>query len=394
VISVLHGDCRAVLAGMEPDSFDAVVTDPPYHLTAEKRGGTGPASLNLASPAGRSRITTGFMGRAWDGGDVAFRPETWAAVLRVLRPGAHLAAFGGERTFHRLACAIEDAGFEIRHTIAWLYASGFCKVGYIRGTDGEHVMNGWAGSLKPAMELICLARKPMSERNTAENMRRWGTGALNIDAGRVEYTPGGRPSDSCWSKNAKSGNKDGSRIYNGGYKTTNLTIAEKEHPAGRWPANLAHDGSDEVLAAFARFGERRTAGNVNPTNQPIGYMSGSERKALPINHQDTGTAARFFFTAKAASWEREGDHPTIKPLALLEWLVTLVTPPGGRVLDPFCGTGTTLAACDWLGLEAVGIEQDAKTCRDAEAKIQRLRARRMLGKVTPTEISPDQMRLF
>jgi DNA modification methylase len=124
---LFHGDCLDVLRGMDEASVDSVVTDPPYHLTTGKKGGTGPASLNLNSPAGRSRVTTGFMGKAWDGGDVAMRPETWAEVLRVMKPGAHLVAFGGTRTYHRMVCAIEDAGFEIRDQLAWLYGSGFPK---------------------------------------------------------------------------------------------------------------------------------------------------------------------------------------------------------------------------------------------------------------------------
>jgi site-specific DNA-methyltransferase (adenine-specific) len=176
-----------------------------------------------------------------------------------------------------------------------------------------------------------------------------------------------------------------------------------DHATGRWPANLCHDGSPEVLEAFARFGVlqsgtgavKRASSADRNGNQGATYGAESRPDGTPmICHGDTGTAARFFFCGKAQSWEREGNHPTVKPTALMEWLVSLVTPPGGPVLDPFCGTGSTLVACDWLGIPATGIELDPKTCADAERKVKRLRARRMRGEVERHEPLPGQLALF
>jgi DNA modification methylase len=438
-INVLCGDCRTLLAGLEADSFAACVTDPPYHLTTDKRGGIGIASLNVSSPAGRSRISTGFMGTIWDGGDVAFRPETWAAVYRVLKPGAHLVAFGGTRTYHRLACAIEDAGFEIRDQLAWMYASGFPKsldvskaidraAGAERDVVGELISRfkepyeqrrvaygtfkpdvnddgystrlvtapaseaarqwqGWGTALKPAWEPIVLARKPLSEGTVAANVLRWGTGAINVDAcrvtaSRVDIAAAARPVRN----NLKMFVGDGAGRGD----------SRHDMSAGRWPANVAHDGSPEVLEAFARFGERGGTATYQRSTAETLKANGWGHANPKQQHGfgDTGTTSRFFFCAKARPYEREGSHPTVKPGALMEWLVNLVTPPGGAVLDPFCGTGSTLAACDWLGLDATGIDEDPSTCADAERKVRRLRARRMIGDSPPASPSPGQLDLW
>src|SRR5688500_4525271 len=179
-VRVLEGDCRDVLRTLPTESVHSIVTDPPYHLTTGKKGGTGPASVNLDSPYGRSRITTGgFMGATWDGGDVAFQPDTWRECLRVLKLGGHLLAFGGSRTYHRLACAVEDAGFEIRDQIMWLYGSGFPKSTNLGGD-----WDGWGTALKPAHEPIVVARKPLIG-TVAANVLAHGSGALNIAGCRV-----------------------------------------------------------------------------------------------------------------------------------------------------------------------------------------------------------------
>ena len=344
---VIHGDCLAVLAGMAENSLDAAVTDPPYHLTGDNR-----TPLRASGdPAQRARVAAGgFMNAKWDGGDVAFRPETWAAIMRVLKPGGHLVAFGGTRTYHRLACAIEDAGFEIRDMLAWLYGSGFpksldvskaidkaagtgrevvgSKVGlpgyslkdndtdghgrqtYSRftnadaecaitapATDAARRWEGWGTALKPAHEPICLARKPLSEGTVAANVLRWGTGALNIDACRTETNPnvddprlGGKGS---WGTTKMAKN-----VYKGGYAGVRVGSSA----LGRWPANLAHDGSDEVVAMFP---DAAGGGNIKQGRDP-GYGGGWQTQAKP-SMGDSGSAARFF-----ASFPMEDECPSIK----------------------------------------------------------------------------------
>ena len=465
MITILPGDCREVLAGLEANGFAACVTDPPYGLEFMAKDWDAPWQLGGKSPlfGDRKTATPGGWGgtrnancrrcggRArgaktcqcevpdWDEAPEATRLrqmrgfqdwcEDWArAVYRVLKPGAHLVAFGGTRTYHRLACAIEDAGFEIRDQLAWVYGSGFPKsldvskaidravgvdgelgdvVGkssakrtamagdfaggeyrqYFPATDAARQWAGWGTSLKPAHEPIVLARKPLSEGTVAANVLRWGTGALNIDASRVNIADEEHERLAEW--HTKYGQRDyaNGEIY-GDYEHGRISAP---HARGRWPANLAHDGSPEVLEAFARFGERPTS-QQQTEGVRRGRGNGWGNCSDGPHHGDTGTAARFFYTAKAAKFEREGSHPTVKPVALMEWLVGLVTPTGGAVLDPFCGTGSTLVACDWLGIDATGIELDPQTCADAERKVKRLLARRMRGDdAAPSASLPGQM---
>lgn len=319
--TIYHADCLVALAQLPENSIDACVTDPPYHLTAGKKGGSGEASVNLDSPYGRSRITTGFMGKQWDGGDVAMRPDTWAAVLHVLKPGAHLLAFGGTRTYHRMVCAIEDAGFEIRDQIGWAFGTGFPKS---LNLDGE--WTGWGTALKPAWEPICVARKPLIG-TVAENVRQHGVGALNIAGCRVP-TDSGRPL-----REARR-NEQSDEDRNAYHKGLAGSKAVGDTDLGRWPANIIHDGSDEVIAAFP------------------------------------ADAARFFYSAKASKAERHGSkHPTVKPVALMQYLCRLVTPPGGTVLDPFAGTGTTGQAARDEGFNAILIEQEAEYVADIHRRM-------------------------
>lgn len=393
---ILLGDMRDVLRDARADSFHACVCDPPYHLTAVSRNGS-PRSNDQATPFGRHRLQDhGFMGKQWDGGDIAFQPETWAAVLRVLRPGAHITAFGGTRTYHRLVCAIEDAGFEIRDTICWMFGSGFVKnhdfAGWrdnvqVRQTKPEFVghpqAEGFGTALKPACELICLARKPLSESTVAANVLRWSTGALNIDASRVPTTePGGRPlitgdyKDTA--NNVYEGRMDGSLM--GG------SIAIGKTNIGRWPANLVHDGAPKVLEAFGRFaapGQLAAVNGLEPSAKTADIYGSFAARNPAEPRGDSGSPARFFtscsFTAdelrlfycpKASRSERLGSkHPTVKPLALMSWLCRLVCPPAGYILDPFCGTGSTLVAARRAGFSAIGIDNDPAAVADAEHKL-------------------------
>ena len=385
-----HGDCRDVLAQMARDGvlFDACVTDPPYELA--------------------------FMGRKWDDTGVAFDPATWRAVYDVMRPGAHLLAFGGTRTQHRLVCAIEDAGFEIRDSITWITGQGFPKsfdvskaidrVAGLKGSNGaaklyadgrEHHYDigwrhdakragrfdytpatpeaaawaGWGTALKPAHENICVARKPM-DGTVAENVLRHGCGGLNIDASRVpsEARPlivkvaapsGGGAHQSLPSRQmVYRENMAGSKSVG----TTDL---------GRWPANVIHDGSPEVEAAFAAFGERNSGGQIKHNKaKPLSVAKNRVYAHTTFGHGDTGSAARFFFSAKASAADRAGSkHPTVKPQTLMRHLCTLVTPPGGHVLDPFAGSGSTLQAALRCGFLATGIEREVEYVRDTRARL-------------------------
>ncbi len=287
---LIHGDCIEVLRAMPDCSVDAVVTDPPYGLS--------------------------FMGKRWDY-DVP-SVEVWAECLRVLKPGGHLLAFAGTRTQHRMAVRIEDAGFEIRDMIAWVYGSGFPKSLNLKGD-----WQGWGTALKPALEPITVARKPLIG-TVAENVLQHGTGAINVDGCRV--------------------GTDGGTKHNDGEKGTtkncygNGLFVEFGKPViglGRWPANFIHDGSEEVTDLL-------------------------------------GSAARFFYCAKASKRDRdEGNHhPTVKPTDLMRYLCRLVTPPDGTVLDPFMGSGSTGKAAVLEGFRFIGIEREEEYCEIAKARIK------------------------
>ena len=361
-----HADCLDALRGMDAESIDAIVTDPPYGLS--------------------------FMGKRWDY-DVP-SVDVWRECLRVLKPGGHVLAFGGSRTYHRLAVAVEDAGFEIRDQIMWVYGSGFPKsldvskaidkaAGAVRevvgskmgmpgyslapdkgrgvacvahgdsekecsitapATEDAKQWQGWGTALKPAHEPIVMARKPLIG-TVSENVLTHGTGAINVDGCRV----GTGEDKGVWPITNRPG------------KTTVLDDGLKEHAAtdtsrGRWPANFIHDGSDEVLELFP-VSTSKSGGTTSRTGGGLFLGLGT---APRTGHDDTGSAARFFYTAKASKSERgEGNtHPTVKPLALMRYLCRLVTPPGGVVLDPFMGSGTTGRAAIDEGFRFVGIERE------------------------------------
>ena len=321
-VALHQGDCMAVIATLADSSIDSVVTDPPYGL--------------------------GFMGKQWDSGTVAFDATFWVEALRVLKPGAHLLAMGGTRTYHRLACAIEDAGFEIRDQLAWVYGSGFPK--------SHNIGNGWGTALKPAWEPICLARKPLIG-TVAENVLAHGTGAINIDGCRVG-------TDEITVKGYRA--ETGATWLGSGMLAANVERTPTTH-RGRWPANIVHDGSDEVLAGFPETqsgsGER---GGTSPNP-----MSWGEPRPSTSFQGDAGSAARFFYTTKADAHDRIGSkHPTVKPVDLMQWLVRLVTPKGGTVLDPFAGTGTTGEAAWREGCRAILIERQADYCADIHRRME------------------------
>ncbi|SAK98426.1 DNA methylase N-4/N-6 domain-containing protein [Caballeronia pedi] len=381
----LHlGDCLDVLATLADASVDSIVTDPPYHLTSNARGSHKPGEAT--TPHLRARIgDRGFMGKEWDGGDIAQRVEMWAQCLRVLKPGGHLVAFSGSRTYHRMACAIEDAGFEIRDQIMWLYGSGFPK--------SRNIGDGRGTALKPAHEPICFARKPLVGTVEA-NVLQHGTGALNIDACRVEPTG---------ESQARDGEASQARRYTeqGGTNFAALPGVRGGDPSGRWPANVIHDGSDEVLEAFpdAPGQIARSSSSARKTQNVYGAMVRGSGGIEPRAELDK-SAARFFYCAKAsradrneglpssdvpavtqgatmrdcetADWSaRNGNtHPTVKPTDLMAYLCRLVTPAGGIVLDPFMGSGSTGKAAMREGFRFVGIDMTPEYVDIARARIE------------------------
>jgi hypothetical protein len=374
-VRIIEGDCREVLPTLAAESVHAIVTDPPYEL--------------------------GFMGKAWDSSGIAYDVGVWRECLRVLKPGGHLLAFGGSRTYHRLACAVEDAGFEIRDNIArfyagdddrdaflssltpeqaeafmrafgrpatleWLYGSGFPKS---KNLDGD--WEGWGTALKPSHEPIVVARKPLIG-TVAENVLAHGCGALNIDGCRIAHQTvnGGNLADNPHLRGTKQRAAPVATSFGREGDETALTAQ-----AGRWPANVIHDGSDEVLAAFpdapGQQGDLRDQDHAVPAGNAFGQYGPKRGHAA---RHDAGSAARFFYCAKASREDRnvggaENTHPTVKPTELMRYLVRLVTPPGGTVLDPFAGSGSTGRAADLEGFDAILIELLAEHAAIARRRI-------------------------
>jgi site-specific DNA-methyltransferase (adenine-specific) len=349
---IIIGDVRAVLATLPDCSVDSIVTDPPYELTTAKR--TVPPPYVEGSPYSRHRVgvngdskpKAGFMGHEWDGGGIAHDVAMWADAMRVLKPGGYLLAFSGTRTQHRMVCAIEDAGFEIRDQIGWVYGSGFPK--------SINLGEGRGSALKPAWEPICVARKPFKGTLTA-CVAEHGTGGLNIDACRV----GDEVRHAAYTSLAPChGNALGKA---GTAEARRGTQGEPKEYVGRWPANLIHDGSDEVLAVFPQApGQLADAVTDDRPGTRNTYGEWNGRHPAPVR-LDSGSASRFFYCAKASRSDRGGEfntHPTVKPINLMAYLCRLVTPRGGTVLDLFTGSGSTGVGAIREGFKFIGIERD------------------------------------
>jgi DNA modification methylase len=353
-----HGDCLEVLRGMADACADSIVTDPPYGLS--------------------------FMGKRWDY-DVPSE-AIWRECLRVLKPGGHLLAFAGTRTQHRMAVRIEDAGFEIRDMIAWVYGSGFPKS---RNLDGE--WQGWGTALKPALEPITVARKPLVG-TVAANVLAHGTGAINVNGCRV-------PTDDSLNGGAyakEGGRTESQSLHGGGGMNVAGATTGREfvQPTGRWPANLINDGSDEVLAAFpgegdgsaARFFYCAKASRTDRDQGLDGFAAGHTDnqnklhgsvqyrnicKACNRVHKNSVRECCGAPTVRESS-EREtrrNVHPTVKPTDLMRYLCRLVTPPGGVVLDPFMGSGSTGKAAVMEGFRFIGCELSDDYVEIARARI-------------------------
>lgn len=330
---LLLGDCRVVMELVLGDnSADSIVTDPPYGLK--------------------------FMNRHWDY-DVP-HADTWRAAFNVLKPGGYLLAFFGTRTYHRGVVQIEDAGFEIRDQLQWIYGSGFPK---------SH--NGaWGGTaLKPAHEPIVLARKPPV--GTVEmNFGEWGTGGLNVDGCRVEGVKGTPTSPRRAKQNATYGDLSNDPGTGSGWNPN----------IGRWPANVLHDGSDEVVGCFPEAAGQladASSSKKRETQNVYGAMHRGSGGAIARIESDSN-AARFFYCPKASKTDRGtgNDHPTVKPTELMRYLCRLVTPTGGIVLDPFMGSGSTGKAAALEGFRFIGIERDEAYLEIARTRIGEIRGRR------------------
>jgi site-specific DNA-methyltransferase (adenine-specific) len=401
-MQLINNDCIAAMKAMPDNSVDSIVTDPPYEL--------------------------GFMGKSWDSSGVAFNVEVWQEALRVLKPGGHLIAFSGSRTYHRMAVAIEDAGFEIRDQIMWVYGSGFPKshniskgIDKVAGAEREVVgetikgaqsestgrygawgdgitptapataaakqWQGWGTALKPAHEPMVLARKPLIG-TVANNVLTFGVGGLNIDGSRVEGVPPSVPQPSLGVKERVT--------Y--GFGTGEGRNGEMSQASGRFPANFIHDGSDEVVALFPDVkGQVGMTKDVGGHRFIVGDLDSVQK--FTKGTTDSGSAARFFYCAKASKKDRnegldgfeevarnerreggksvlevsgttsKNHHPTVKPTSLMQYLVRLVTPPNGIVLDPFMGSGSTGKACAYEGFDFIGIDQSAEYVAIAQARI-------------------------
>jgi site-specific DNA-methyltransferase (adenine-specific) len=420
-MKLINNDCIEAMKAMPDNSVDSIVTDPPYEL--------------------------GFMGKSWDASGIAFNIEVWQQALRVLKPGGHLIAFSGSRTYHRMAVAIEDAGFQIRDQIMWVYGSGFPKshniskaldkdAGIWRGkagqvttsngamsgpnyertameppfTDEAKQWNGWGTALKPAHEPMVLARKPL-EGTVANNVLTYGVGGLNIDATRVAHL-----SEADRASATPQGKVTSNKLAGSAPDTENAGRVDVERPdtsLGRFPANFIHDGSDEVLALFpiTTSGAKKASDRQMSSN----LIDGLKLDSVNNFEASSGSAARFFYCAKASKRDRnEGldgfigkeigskgnglartcatcgasvidgcncpdrtfvnptranHHPTVKPTDLMRYLCRLVTPPAGIVLDPFMGSGSTGKAAMLEGFDFIGIEQSAEYVEIAKARI-------------------------
>ena len=414
-VRIMNGDCLELLRTMADNSIDSIVTDPPYEL--------------------------GFMGKSWDSTGIAYNVELWKECMRVLKHGGYLLAFGGTRTYHRMTCAIEDSGFEIRDMIEWLYGSGYPKslnvgkeydkkmgndrevigelklTGTARSSDiggktssakssdyeikntktditqGSSPYEGWGTALKPAHEPICMARKPLIG-TVVENVLKYGTGGINIDGCRV-----GTEEDQ------RRPSKGGDNGLNGSstFKIHERKVEDQVQYSGRFPANLIHDGSDEVVALFPNSKSTSNPRNNNNADNHDNYNCfGKYGNNTTRGFDDEGSAARFFYCAKASKSERnfglegfeenmpqhdfgtklgvkrserihtptKNFHPTVKPIALMRYLCRLVTPKGGTVLDPFTGSGTTGIAAKLEGFNFIGIEREAEYVQIANARIE------------------------
>jgi len=374
---LFNGDCLEIMRGMDDNSIDSIVTDPPYEI--------------------------GFMSAKWDNTGIAFNPDLWREALRVLKPGGHLLAFSGSRTYHRMAVAIEDAGFEIRDQIMWLYGSGFPKsldvskaidkaagskravidevkirkddgTNYALGHSGNltslepitteaQQWQGWGTALKPAHEPIVLARKPLIG-TVAANVLEHGVGGLNIDGSRVASDDG---FEKAWDKPVSTNiSATGGKFISEGIQHT-VDLSNNRPVGGRWPANVIHDGSDEVSELFGEPARFFYCAKASKRDRNEGLDGFTERQ--PDESREVGSK-RGNNPRNRGAQSVTNFHPTVKPTDLMRYLIKLVTPPGGTTLDPFMGSGSTGKGAMREGFKFIGIEQSAEYLEIAKARIE------------------------
>jgi site-specific DNA-methyltransferase (adenine-specific) len=401
---ILHGNNLDILPTLPDNSIDSIVTDPPYEL--------------------------GFMGKKWDSSGIAYSVELWQQCLRVLKPGGHLLSFGGTRTYHRVAVAIEDAGFELRDSIAWLYGSGFPKsldvskaIDKQAGAEREAVTEvisdifgdqevqkklanpgstadrlamgnnwqdnpvetkpatpeaqqwqGWGTALKPAFEPVIVARKPI-EGTVANNVLKWGTGGLNIDGSRIA-------TDEVKEQEAKRKAYENSYGgYDGGIARHNGSGTS--HTQGRWPANIILDPytAELIDQQSGNIKTGKVEAHHNQSGKEAGIYGAYAARQSERGYGDSGGASRFFYVAKASKRDRNEGleqtnfHPTVKPTSLMEYLIKLVTPPNGTVLDPFTGSGSTGKAAILQGFDFIGIEMTEEYLPIIEGRLKHAEAK-------------------
>ena len=380
---------------------DAVITDPPYHLTSivERFGKDGSAPAQFGTDGAFKRASTGFMGKEWDGGDIAFDPMTWSLCLGLLKPGGHLIAFSASRNYHRMAVAIEDAGFEIRDQIMWIYGSGFPKshnigkqVDKIQGNDrevlgtkitnvgmqgnnfkrgsesgevevtkGDSEWEGWGTALKPAHEPIVLARKPISEKSIADNVLKWGTGGINIDGCRIEGNDAVYPETNPDFRDQGKKSKEAIGIDKLSFGQTENVARKKVVRKSRSEDGVWTNNNSGMKAEGTEFADADPRGRF-PANVLLEGLDESW--------------AKYFYCPKTSKSERHNSaikntHPTVKPVELMKYLCRLVTPKDGTVLDPFMGSGSTGMAAKDEGFDFIGIEKEREYYEIAEARIKK-----------------------
>lgn len=370
---IFNEDCIQGMKNLSDNSVDSIVTDPPYEL--------------------------GFMEKHWDSKGISYNVDVWKECFRVLKPGGHLLSFGGSRTYHRMACTIEDAGFEIRDQIMWVYGSGFPKSFNIsKAIDKKFDVDetkaikwdGWGTALKPAHEPICMARKPLSEKTIVDNILKYGTVGININECRVAI---------------------------------NKKVDDKRlEGKGRFPANFIHDGSEEVKDGFpeTKSGAVKKEKDAYKSETVTGFLKGKSN--LLNQHGDSGNASRFFYCVKTTKADREegldnlyykvlamskkakaevkrgnlhksenigfnsvekrkNHHPTVKPTELMKYLCKLVTPENGTILDPFMGSGSTGKASILEGFNFIGYEFEEEYFNIAKERINYFKEKEENGKI-------------